>query len=289
MAPFMASKNSTLFHEHPEWFLRDAHEKPVQVGLTWEGRPFALDTSHPELLRWLTDIVRMVRTWGFSYLKLDFLYAGALPGRRYLDIPREEAYRNALRVIREAAGDAYILGCGAPIIPSLGLVDGLRIGPDVTPYWVNKPFVEWLNNPSDASSVNAIRTCLHRLWLNPLVHTDPDVVFFRSRYNDLSLAEKQLLKDLGTISCFKATSDLPHWLEEAQVEELSQYLLSEDVVHKLRRYQYSINGRLVDFEPYIQFEHGLAAPIWLARNLGLLTIVLRQALPAVWESHTHYK
>jgi alpha-galactosidase len=37
MAPFMASKNSTLFHEHPEWFLRDAHEKPVQVGLTWEG------------------------------------------------------------------------------------------------------------------------------------------------------------------------------------------------------------------------------------------------------------
>lgn len=284
IAPFMASKKSTLYHRHPDWLLRDENGKHVQVGLTWEGRPYALDTSHPEFLEWLTKMIQTVRSWGISYLKLDFLYAGALRGRRYKNIPREQAYRNALQVIREAAGDAYILACGAPIIPSLGLVDGLRIGPDVTPYWVNKPLVEWLNNPSEASTVNAIRTSLHRLWLQPIVHTDPDVAFFRSRYNGLFQAEKQLLLDLGTITGFKATSDLPQWLNDGQIEDLRQYLLLKVVPRKVGRYQYSINGRLVDFEPHVHFKRGLAAPIWLAKNLGLLIIILRQVLPAVWES-----
>jgi len=289
IAPFMASKKSALYHRHPDWLLRDENGKHVQVGLTWEGRPYALDTSHPELLEWLTKMIQTVRSWGISYLKLDFLYAGALPGKRYMNIPREQAYRNALQVVRDAAGDAYILACGAPIIPSLGLVDGLRIGPDVTPYWVNKPLVEWLNNPSEASSVNAIRTCLHRLWLNPIVHTDPDVAFFRSRYNDLSRVENQMLLDLGTISGFKSTSDLPQWLDDGQFEDLRQYLLVKAVTRKVGRYQYSINGRLVDFEPHVHFKRGLAAPIWFARNLGLIKIILRQVLPAVWESRLHPK
>jgi alpha-galactosidase len=80
-----------------------------------------------------------VRSWGYQYLKLDFLYIGGLIGRRHNAVPREEAYRNDLRVIREAAGDAYILACGAPILASLGLCDGIRIGPDVSPFWLNKP------------------------------------------------------------------------------------------------------------------------------------------------------
>jgi alpha-galactosidase len=38
-----------------------------------------------------------------------------------------------LRVIREAIGeDAYLLGCGAPILPSVGLVDAMRVGPDIS-------------------------------------------------------------------------------------------------------------------------------------------------------------
>ena len=42
-----------------------------------------------------------------------------------------EAYRRGLRLIRDAIGpEAYLLGCGAPILPSVGLVDAMRVSPD---------------------------------------------------------------------------------------------------------------------------------------------------------------
>ena len=100
--------------------------------MNWTGTTYALDITRPEVLDWLDQLIRKVVGWGYDYLKLDFLYAGAAIGKRHKDIPREDAYRNAMQVMRNAAGDAYILACGAPIIPSLGLCDGIRIGPDVS-------------------------------------------------------------------------------------------------------------------------------------------------------------
>jgi hypothetical protein len=52
-----------------------------------------------------------------------------------------------LQVFRAAAREAYILACGAPVIPSLGLWNAIRIGPDVAPFWRNTPLAVWLNNP----------------------------------------------------------------------------------------------------------------------------------------------
>jgi hypothetical protein len=41
-----------------------------------------------------------------------------------------------MAVIRDAAGsDAYLLGCGAPIIPSVGHVDAMRVSNDIAPHW----------------------------------------------------------------------------------------------------------------------------------------------------------
>jgi len=45
-----------------------------------------------------------------------------------------QAYREGLNVIRKAVGKSFILGCGAPLLPSAGLVDGMRIGEDTAPY-----------------------------------------------------------------------------------------------------------------------------------------------------------
>ncbi|HAV77801.1 MAG TPA: alpha-galactosidase, partial [Anaerolineae bacterium] len=207
LSPFIVTPDLKIFHEHNDWILRGEDGKPVTAGMNWTGKTFALDVTHPEVLEWLDSIIRKVVGWGYGYLKLDFLYAGALNGKRYKNIPREVAYRNAAKVLRDAAGDAYILACGAPIIPSLGLCDGIRSGPDVSPYWLNKPLSVWLNNPNDQSTQNAIRTSIHRLWLKPLVNIDPDVLYFRSKHNSLKPHEIQLLQDLGTITGFKATSD----------------------------------------------------------------------------------
>jgi alpha-galactosidase len=288
LAPFMVTKISSLFRNHPDWLLRDEHGKPVPVGLTWEGVPYALDVSHPAVLEWLDKLIRKVRSWGYEYLKLDFLYAGAIPGKRDQNIPREVAYRNALRVMREAAGDAYILACGAPVLPSLGLCDGIRVGPDVSPYWLNRALTVWLNNPNDPCTQNSIRTSFHRLWLKPLVNIDPDVMFFRSRYNALQPYEKQMLLDLGTISDFKATSDLPQWMNQTEVDSMREYLEAEVSVRKLSRYKYLINNREVDLSSAMPLPEHRNMPVWLAQNLGFLKMAKHQVLPAILESLKHH-
>jgi alpha-galactosidase len=288
MAPFMVTRLSSIFREHPDWLLRDEYGKPVPVGLTWEGVPYALDVSHPEVLEWLDQLIRKVRDWGYLYLKLDFLYAGAIPGKRHQNIPRETAYRKAMQVMREAAGDAYILACGAPVMPSLGLCDGIRVGPDVSPYWLNTPLTVWLNNPNDTSTQNAIRTSLHRMWLKPIVNIDPDVMFFRSRHNALKSDERQLLLDLGTISCFKATSDLPQWMNNRELDSLREFLETDIDVRKTSRYKYQLDGREVDFSPAMPLHAHRKIPVWIAQNLGLLKMFKHQALPAVMESLKHH-
>jgi len=284
LSPFIVTSNLKIPHEHPAWILRDENGDFVTTGMNWTGTTYALDITHPEVLDWIDKLIRKVVSWGYKYLKLDFLYAGAAPGKRYKDVPREVAYRNAMQVMREAAGDAYILACGAPIIPSLGLCDGIRIGPDVSPYWLNKPWSVWLNNPNDPATQNAIRTSLHRLWLSPLVNVDPDVMFFRSKHNALKSHEKQLLLDLGAISGFKATSDLPWWWNESEREKVRFFLSANPKVQKLQRYQYQIDEYIVDFSPAIPIQTSdKNIPVWLAKNIGLLKIIRHQALPALME------
>ncbi|HJS18614.1 MAG TPA: glycoside hydrolase family 36 protein, partial [Anaerolineales bacterium] len=285
LAPFMVSQKSQLAKNHPDWLLRDEHGNFVHAGVTWSGNHLGLDMSHPEVLEWLDGLIRKIRGWGYGYLKLDFLYIGGLIGKRYQDIPRELAYRNAMQMIRAAAGDAYILACGAPILPSIGLCDGIRVGPDISPFWLNKPLAVWLDNPNDTSTQNAIRTSIHRLWLSPLVNVDPDVMFFNTRHNALMPHENQLLQDLGIVSGFKATSDLPQWLTSSEKQMLRELLESEPSIQRKKRYEYQIDGRKVDFSPSVPipfFDKNI--PVWLAKNLGLFKVVWRQALPAILES-----
>ena len=285
LAPFMISPNSQLAKDHPDWILRGENGAPVPAGITWAGNQYALDSSRPEVLDWIEQLTRKVTGWGYNYLKLDFLYQGAIVGKRYKDTLREEAYRSAMQVIRQAAGDAYILACGAPVIPSLGLCDGLRIGPDVTNYWINTALTTWLSNPNESSTANAIRTCVHRLWLKPLVNIDSDVMYFRSRFNALKPHENQLLQDLGRITGFKATSDLPQWWKPSEFERVREFLSADSTIQKKKRYEFQVDGREVDFTPAIPIPaSNLTIPVSLAKLWGMLKIARRQVLPAIWAS-----
>jgi alpha-galactosidase len=252
LAPLIALKSSQLFRTHPDWFLRDAGGTITSAGFNW-GEPFyALDTTHPAVLEWLAALMKQVRAWGFDYLKLDFLFAGALPGQRYQNMPREAAYRQGLKVIQESMGeDAYSLTCGAPILPSLGLCDAMRIGPDVSEEWENYRDARLLYNPTTPGARNAIRTSVNRLWLKPLVHTDPDVAYFCSIQNSLSIDQRLLLQDLALVCDFKATSDPPQWLNETEHDQLYAFLESKPVVERTGRYRFSLDGREVDFGPAV--------------------------------------
>ncbi|MEW5871673.1 MAG: glycoside hydrolase family 36 protein [Chloroflexota bacterium] len=247
LAPLIVQPKSSLYHQHPDWLLRDAQGQPVRAGHNWGDDFFGLDTTHPAVQEWMAALIGKVRNWGFEYLKLDFLYAAALPGVRYQNVPGEQAYRQGLQVIRQVAGEAYFLACGAPVIATLGLADGLRVGPDVAPFWDNVERSQQLYDLTGPSTLNGIRTSLQRLWLRPVLQVDPDVAFMRSRFNLLSPAQKQLLQDLVQITGFRAISDPPDWLDQQELDQLRAFLAESPQVEKLGRYLFRIDDRQVDF------------------------------------------
>jgi alpha-galactosidase len=251
LAPLLVVPSSSVYHKHRDWLLHDEKGKPVSAGFNWGEQLFAIDTTHPDALKWLADLMKKIRVWGYDYAKLDFLYAGALPGRRHVDIPREEAYRNGLKVLRSALGEAYLLTCGAPILPSIGVCDGMRVGPDVAETFTSHRDDDLLMNFAAPGVRNALRTTLNRLWLKPVVHTDPDVVYFRSKKINLTLNQKLLIRNLAQISNFKATSDIPAWMTDSERADLREFLISEPKIQKTGQTSYLIGNHEVDFSSHI--------------------------------------
>ena len=269
LAPLLVVPSSKIYKDHPDWLLKDPQGEPVSAGFNWGEHLFALDTTHLGVLTWLASLMRQVRDWGFDYIKLDFLYAGALPGKRKLEIPREAAYRHGLNVMRKALGQGvYLLTCRAPIFPSLGVCDAMRIGPDVAAEWENYRDAVLLQNPATPSTKNAIRTTINRLWLSPLVQPDPDVVYFRQEKNRLTTDQKVMLQNLALVCKFKATSDLPQWLTEVERESLREFLTSQPEIIQTSRFTFQIDDRLVDFSSAMSLP---IAPTGINRLIGMLT------------------
>lgn len=127
VAPFLVAPRSELARRHPDWLVPD-----LTAGRNWGQDLAVLDVTHPQAEGYLRRVFETLRAMGIDFFKIDFIYAGAMEGRRH--DPRasgQDAYRRGLEVVREAIGDAYLLGCGAPILPSVGLVDAMRISPDI--------------------------------------------------------------------------------------------------------------------------------------------------------------
>lgn len=176
LAPFLAGSGSDLIREHPDWLVRDSAGTPVPAGRNWEQELYGLDLTHPGVASYLAEVFSTCRAWGVDYFKIDFVFAGALPGVRHAEVSPIEAYRAGLDVIRSAIGPgAYLLGCGAPVLPSVGIVDAMRVSPDTAPHW--EPMDGDIAEPGARSAVitGAARAWQHgRLWVN-----DPDCLIVR--------------------------------------------------------------------------------------------------------------
>jgi alpha-galactosidase len=119
-------------------------------------------------------------------------------------------------VRRGAGDDALILGCGCPLGPAVGLVDLMRIGPDVTPRWRNP--MRWaLRDRNCLSTLHAIRNTIHRAflhrtwWIN-----DPDCVLARAKKNKLTLDEVRTFASLAATSggMFLLSDDMTEYPDE---------------------------------------------------------------------------
>lgn len=186
LAPFIVHRKSYLYKKHPDWILRGSNGQPVNAGFVWNSLGTSLDLTVPGALDYACSVVRTAsKEWGFPYLKLDFLYAAALNGcYQDPDLTRAQVLRRGMEAIREAAGqDVTLLGCGAPLGSMLGLVDIMRIGPDVSGNWHPTYMgiqVFFKNEPGFPSARNSIyniisRATFHRRWWV----NDPDCLLIR--------------------------------------------------------------------------------------------------------------
>jgi alpha-galactosidase len=153
------------------------------------------------VLSWIEDTINtLLYEWGYEYLKLDFMYAAALPGIRHnTRLSRYEALVQAVARIRKVSGNAFVLGCGMPLQAGIGYVDAMRIGPDVAPQWGRSFFDKLFNSDSGISTHRAIcssiyRSFMHnRFWIN-----DPDCLMIRKHKTKLNQLERTTLFNVIT-------------------------------------------------------------------------------------------
>lgn len=131
IAPTDIAHTSRLFAEHPEWMLRDDHGRPQTTWRWfWEPNPLQcqLDATQPGAYAYLVETIRRLRQAGSTYFKIDFI-AGSAGEHLYPADPHQgrgwAPLREAMRAVREGAGDAYVRFCQTPPLLSVGLADGV--------------------------------------------------------------------------------------------------------------------------------------------------------------------
>ncbi len=232
-APFLAIDGGSIAREHPEWLVRNGDGLPTTAlfHAGWGGKIFALDTTHPDVLAHIERTFRTLRDQGFDYFKIDFLHAAAAVGRRHSESStRAQALRSGLEAVRAGIGDdAYLVGCGCPLLSAVGVVDAMRVSMDVAPFWEPRLFFPGYEDVTvaarNAVGPSLLRAPLHRRWFT----LDPDCVLLRQVDTELTSEERKVVAD-GAIAAsgFVVLSDrlsqygAAEWKEAARLFETGQ-------------------------------------------------------------------
>ncbi len=206
IAPFLAGSRSRLAAEHPDWLISDAHG-PVLANHNWDQDTYGLDATHPGVQAYLRQVFGHFTELGFDFFKTDFLFAAALDGNRHTELSPVAAYRQCLELIRQSIGDAYLLGCGAPILPSVGKVDAMRISPDTGPRF--EPPDGDLSKPAGRA---AITTSLGRAWQHGRFWVnDPDCLIVRPEVENRQALADYIERVGGLRASSDRIADLDDW------------------------------------------------------------------------------
>lgn len=130
-----------------EWFMRDAQGKQLTVQVPMPmPRSFGLDVSVPEFREYLAGKFVELARMGFEVFKVDFIampFIGKLQNR---DKTSVEYYRQVFQEIRQRVRDELgreieLIGCGAPMMESIGLFNGMRMTADSALAYLDQSFV----------------------------------------------------------------------------------------------------------------------------------------------------
>jgi len=235
LAPFLVTRKSRIFHEKPEWLLREPaaesegaarQRQPVVAGFNhlWDKQYYCLDLSRQDVQDYLKALIdRAIDDWGFRYLKLDFLYAGLFYGAFAEASAPHEHYEKACKILTgrtvNAAGlPVAYLGCGVPLGPSYRRFPLSRIGADTREEW-DWLLVRLLGHVGRPSAWINLRDTIGRTHLDGTVFiSDPDVIFLRTKNCRLNETEKELISLVNFLLAGQIMfSDDPLHLEEADL------------------------------------------------------------------------
>ena len=200
LAPFVAQFKAQIVKEHPDWFIKDEYGKKVVGGIAWKGF-YVLDIENQEVKEYIKHVLDVVlNEWHYDMVKLDFLFAVAIQPRNGKS--RGQIMHEAMDFLRECCGDKIILGCGAPLVASFGVVDACRIGCDVELSFKDK-FYTKITNQEIISTKMAMNNSVFRRHLNGRIFAnDPDVFFLRDggvTPVDYTWEQKELLAKINNM------------------------------------------------------------------------------------------
>ncbi len=152
---------------------------------------------------------------------------------------------DAAALLREAAGDALILGCGVPIASAFGCFEYCRIGCDVSSQW-DGPFVQRVIDRERVSSKNSLGNTVYRAPLQGRAFVnDPDVVYV----SPAKMTEEQRAMLFAGAACFGGvlltSDDMGVWDESqrAEFQEALDLMRSAQVMREAQGVQKAQSAR----------------------------------------------
>ena len=206
-APFFAVKSSELIKNHPEYLLKKKDSnKPIKALFNWGAFEYSLDLTKEQVLHHIGDLYSDLlyacqdknqrEESLIDFFKIDFIYSAVPYDGDYEDksLTRAQILYNAVKKIRDSIGnDSFLLGCGAPLGPCVGLVDAMRIGTDTAPQWSMFDKIGEKLGFAAPSLKRALLPVLYRsfmhkyFWIN-----DPDCLMIRRSDTKLNMDEINL-------------------------------------------------------------------------------------------------
>ena len=197
ISPFIAEKDSDLFREHNDWFIKKKG-KPFESRQTspLDFLPllsmYVLDVTKEEVQEYIKEVVKKFKGYGYSFIKIDFLYPSCFADVYSKNVTRAQAIRMGVQAIREAAGrETYIMSAISHLSPLVGLVNYARTGLDTSnPFVYGIPIVgSRVNDVMLRKNLNNYKNRLFydkKIWINDI---DCLVVNPKSYLSDTLLKE----------------------------------------------------------------------------------------------------
>ncbi len=193
IAPFVVTKQSKIYKDYNDWVLKDENGKPVVCGFIpgW-GKFHSLDLSIQDVQNYIEDLFdTLVNKWGYTFLKLDFLYVAMFNGCFKNGKAPFYWYEKMLEKISRFK--STMLGCGAPIENSYRYFPLMRIGADTKEQWEDR-LTKFINHQGRPSAYISLINTIERSFLDKnLFINDPDVIFCRRNNIKLNFREKELI------------------------------------------------------------------------------------------------